>query len=75
MSRTDHHAPWRLWDHYGLTFHDNVKLWRCQPHKSVVAGDVRLANRRVRRKAREELRRGMEPAPYRNRHDVRYHAT
>jgi hypothetical protein len=75
MSRTDHHAPWRLWDHYGLTYHRGVRLFRCTPHGSAVAEDVRIATRRARRKAREEMRRGLEPAPYRHRHQVQWDAT
>jgi hypothetical protein len=75
MSRSDNTTPYRLWDHYGLTYNNAYRKWRCgPPHRSVIAADVRLASRRERRVAREKLRRGVEPLPYRPRHGVQWEA-
>lgn len=73
MSRTDNTLPWRLWRDNDLAFYRAHARWRAR-HHSVISADVRLASRRQRRTAREVLRRGETPEPYRHRHSVQWDA-
>lgn len=73
MSRTENTTPYRLWQRYGLVYTDAVKRYRFG-HHSYTKWAAQHANRRARRIAREQLRKGAQPEPYRPRNAVKWWA-
>lgn len=71
MSRTDKTVPWRLRHQYGIP---EWYGYGFVAGRTAVQVYARKRLRSTRQRARTDLRRGIEPEPYRPRHSARWDA-